>query len=146
MDAFAQSPDSQVEPTVITIPYDDSSGEIVLPGQINLYRIKAYFTVTSTLCTISSIQASLLLHDGVIKQEYIKGEVNSGTVSVGSRITIPRLYLGRVPFSNVRFVVSDNASFPITVSYKLLEYKGRLYVDPDSKEFIMVSVPSGLTL
>lgn len=116
------------ETTTYAIPYEVSFDQICLSGNINGASFKVYYTNDDSVCTISSLQATTLLTNGLIKEKNVTGEIVFGTVSEGSTVVLPSLTLGNATFTSVKFTVTDNLSFPIVVTKRLLRHKGTVHV------------------
>ena len=124
---------SSTSEIISSIRMDRKNGVRYVKVEVNGIPFEFIFDTGASNMCISIAEALILLKQGTITEEDIKGKINmsvaDGSVSEGTVINLRSVKIGGKELSNVEAIVTNNPNAPLLLGQSVLEQFGNIEID-----------------
>lgn len=115
------------------IPMEINNGVRYVWIEINGIKLKFIFDTGASSICISTVEAILMLKQGLLYEEDIIGTQSfqdaTGKISEGTKVNLREVKVGNVLLQNIEATVIDNLNAPLLLGQSAFEKFGRIEID-----------------
>jgi len=118
------------------IKMEKAGGVYYVPIKVNGLDLKFIFDTGASSICLSSVEAMVMLRQGLITHDDIVGQQNfqdaTGSVSVGTIVRLRMVEIGGIVLNNIEATVVDNIQAPLLLGQTALSKFGKVTIDYNS--------------
>lgn len=112
---------------------EKKGGVFYIDCEVNNIPLKFIFDTGASIVSLSAVEASIMIKNGSLTEDDIIGStlgtIADGSITVGTRVILRKIKIGKYILRNIEASVSDNIDAPLLLGQSALSMLGTIEID-----------------